>query len=377
MKSTDDTNVMPPPVRILFVDYSETVRRMLRFVMSVDLELHVCGSAGNGADAIRQYLDSSPDVILLNVEPVASGNETVGAIRKLDADIPIIMFCTLTVDTEATVHALTRGATDYVPKPGVSGHLNDVVGYLKATVIPKLKRWGRWFQGLRQKRLLQSQNGQVRPFAPHISAISDIEAIEVVGIGVSTGGPSALAHVLGAIPSSFDVPVLITQHMPIHCTRFLAERLNATCHLEVREAEEGVVLGPGQAWIAPGDQHMVTRRNRSGVTLHLTDDPPENSCRPSADVMFRSIAETFHSRCLAVVMTGMGKDGLEGCREIKHHEGLVYAQDEETSVAWGMPRAVIKSGIADRVVPLPEMAHAIMSIVNAHKVREAREMVPT
>ena len=372
MNSTDDTNVVPPPVRILFVDYSETIRRMLRFVMSVDMELHVCSPAGNGNDAVSQFADARPDVILLNVEPLTSGNDAVSAIRNIDADIPIIMFCTLAVDTEATVDALTRGATDYVPKPGVSGHINDAVDYLRSTVIPKLKRWGRWFQGLRQKRLFAGQKGPGQPSAPHISTPRYNAAIDVVGIGISTGGPSALAHVLKDLPVNFDVPVLITQHMPIHCTRFLAERLNTTCQIEVREAIDGAVLGPGQVWIAAGDKHMVTRRCRSGVSLSLTDDPPENSCRPSADVMFRSIAEVYHNRCLAVVMTGMGKDGLEGCREIKLRGGHVYAQDEETSVAWGMPRAIIQSGMADRIVPLAEMAQAITSIVHSHRNRETR-----
>lgn len=377
MNSTDDTNVMPPPVRIFFVDYSETICRMLRFVMSVDLELHVCGSARNGVDAVSQFPTTLPDVILLDVEPLSSGNDTVGAIRNLDPDIPIIMFCTLAVDTEATVDALTRGANDYVPKPSVSGHINDAVTYLKSTVIPKLKRWGRWFQGLRQKRLLPAQITRDPLSVPHTSTPRSHEPIEVVGIGISTGGPSALAQVLKEFPANFDVPILITQHMPIHCTRFLAERLNNICQLQVREGAEGSVLGPGQAWIAPGDQHMVTRRNRSNVTLHLTNAPPENSCRPSADVMFRSIAKTYHNRCLAVVMTGMGKDGLDGCQEIKWHGGRILVQDEETSVAWGMPRAVIKSDLAERIVPLAEMAHAITSIVTAQNVRERRNLITT
>lgn len=377
MNPTDDTSVMPPPVRIFFVDYSETIYRMLRFVMSVDLELHVCGSARNGVDAVSQFPTTLPDVILLDVEPLSSGNDTVGAIRKLDPDIPIIMFCTLAVDTEATVDAMTRGANDYVPKPSVSGHINDAVTYLKSTVIPKLKRWGRWFQGLRQKRLLPVQVTRDPSSAPHLSTSRNYEPIEAIGIAISTGGPSALAQVLKEFPANFDVPILITQHMPIHCTRFLAERLNNICQLQVREGTEGAVLAPGQVWIAPGDQHMVTRRNRSNVTLHLTNAPPENSCRPSADVMFRSIAKTYHNRCLAVVMTGMGKDGLEGCQEIKWHGGRILVQDEETSVAWGMPRAIIKSDLAERIVPLTDMAHAITSIVAARNMRESHHLVTT
>jgi two-component system chemotaxis response regulator CheB len=184
---------------------------------------------------------------------------------------------------------------------------------------------------------------------------------DAVVIGVSTGGPNALATIVPNLPAVFPVPILIVQHMPPLFTRFLADRLNSQSPLEVREAAGGETLEAGSVLIAPGDHHMVVRRRGAAVVTGLTQEPPENSCRPSVDVLFRSAHDVFGSRILAVVLTGMGQDGLNGCEAIKHGGGSVVIQDEATSVVWGMPGFVARAGLADRVLPLHQLAHELVT----------------
>lgn len=179
--------------------------------------------------------------------------------------------------------------------------------------------------------------------------------IDVVAIGLSTGGPNALAALLPELPADFPVPILIVQHMPRLFTGQLAARLAARCALEVREGHHGAAIGPGQAWIAPGDHHMTVVRGARAPRLRIFQGPPENSCRPAADPLFRSVARSFGARALAVVMTGMGQDGLRGCECIRRAGGQVVVQDEPSSVVWGMPGAVAAAGLAHKVLPLSQI----------------------
>jgi two-component system chemotaxis response regulator CheB len=183
--------------------------------------------------------------------------------------------------------------------------------------------------------------------------------VEVVAIGVSTGGPNALAELLPGIPAGFPVPILIVQHMPPVFTGLLAQRLAAQCRIPVREGTMGALLGPGVAWIAPGDYHMTIERRAAEVRLRTHQGQPENSCRPAVDVLFRSVAQAYGSRSLAVILTGMGQDGLRGCEAIHETGGQVVVQDEASSVVWGMPGAVALAGLAERVLPLSQMAAEI------------------
>jgi two-component system chemotaxis response regulator CheB len=189
--------------------------------------------------------------------------------------------------------------------------------------------------------------------------------VEVVAVAASTGGPNALAEVFAALPADFPVPVVVVQHMPPMFTRLLAERLTARSGLRVEEARSGGVLAPGHAWVAPGDYHMITIRDGGQVRVMLHQDPPENSCRPAADVLFRSAAKTFGPGVLGVVLTGMGADGLRGAEAVREAGGRVIAQDEATSVVWGMPGYVAKAGLADAVLPLPQIAPEIVRRVRA------------
>ncbi|HXE57027.1 MAG TPA: CheB methylesterase domain-containing protein, partial [Gemmatimonadales bacterium] len=184
--------------------------------------------------------------------------------------------------------------------------------------------------------------------------------VEVVCVGVSTGGPNALAALLPALPADFPVPVLIVQHMPPLFTKLLADRLSTQSRIPVREASGGEPLTPGTAWLAPGDRHLVVVPDTDGPRLRLTLDPPENSCRPAVDVLFRSVAAVFGGRALGVILTGMGQDGLRGSEEIRRAGGRILAQDQATSVVWGMPGFVASAGLADRVLPLDQIAPEIV-----------------
>jgi two-component system chemotaxis response regulator CheB len=197
-----------------------------------------------------------------------------------------------------------------------------------------------------------------------ISRASGARPTGVLAIGVSTGGPTALTSVLSELPASFALPVVITQHMPPGFTRLLADRLSMRCPIPVREAQGGELLRPGEAWIAPGDKHLVVAHGPDGLIVELNQDPPENCCRPSVDVLFRSVAAACGENAIAVVLTGMGHDGLNGCRWIKEKRGRVIAQDQETSVVWGMPGSVARAGIADQVLPLQLIASELLRMTD-------------
>ncbi len=353
----------------MLADDSVTVRRLLSETLSADGSLEVCFAARDGREAVSQFSLVHPDVVLLDVEmPVMDGIEATTAIRRLDPRVPILMFSSLTTrGGEATLDALSAGANDYVTKPTRVGHLQDAVAHIRNVLIPMIKHWGKWYRDERRTaatvpaspRLERVPPVSLRrePFSvgPRAAARANSQ-VEVIAIGVSTGGPNALAEVLKSIPKQFPVPILIAQHMPPLFTGLLADRLNHVCPLSVREALDGAALEPGQVWIAPGDRHLVVERQGLNLRVRLNHNPPVNSCRPSADVLFRSVAETFGDAAVAVVLTGMGQDGMEGCRSIRLQGGKVLVQDQATSVVWGMPRVVADAGLADHVLPLDSIA---------------------
>jgi two-component system chemotaxis response regulator CheB len=361
-----------PTVRILLADDSVTVRRLLTETLSNEPGLEVCHAARDGREAVTQFSLVQPDVVILDVEmPVMDGIEAVIAIRQINPKVPILMFSSLTTKGgEATLDALNSGATDYVHKPARSGHLQDAIHHIRTNLTPKVKYWGKWYQEQRSRGarpqgglMLSRQPTETRNREPMSasprSAGRKNAPLEIVAIGVSTGGPNALTEILKAIPPQFPVPIVIVQHMPPLFTGLLANRLNEVCPLTVREAADGVAIGPGHVWVAPGDQHLVVEQQRLQFRLRLDQGPPVNSCRPSVDVLFRTVADVYRDRALAVVLTGMGQDGLEGCRHIRQQGGKVIVQDQATSVVWGMPRAVAEAGLAERVLPLQGMADEI------------------
>jgi two-component system chemotaxis response regulator CheB len=340
---------MMQKIRVLIVDDAVMVRSRLSKILSTDPHIEVVGVAATGRIALAKLPQLKPDVVILDIEmPDLDGLQTLSQIRILDPQLPVIMFSAMTIKgATTTLNALALGASDYVTKPDHILNTGDVTQYLEATLIPKIKAL--------------SRRAITKPtIASPLTAVSTRSNIthtgaEVVAIGVSTGGPNALTTILSTLPADFPVPILIVQHMPPMFTKLLAARLMDKCSLSVREATMGACLTPGTVWIAPGDYHLSVQQTRSGVQLVVDQTPPRNSCRPSADVLFASVAETYGDRALGIILTGMGQDGLQGCYKIRAANGQILAQDEASSVVWGMPKFVVNAGLADAVLAIDDM----------------------
>lgn len=347
------------PVRILIVDDSAVIRKVLGNLLASDPEIVVAGTAGNGIQALARIPEVKPDLVTLDIEmPGMDGLETLVEIRKLYPRLPVIMFSTLTErGATATLDALARGASDYVTKPSQSGESDSSRERVREELIRKIKS----LCAARAPRPLPV------PAAVRVSGYPQAR-IDIVAIGTSTGGPNALTGLIPQFPADFPVPIVIVQHMPALFTRLLAERLNTLARLEVREGKEGQKLQRGQIWIAPGDHHMTVARRGMDFVLGLNRDPQENSCRPAVDVLFRSVAQSYGANVLAVVLTGMGADGTRGSASIRDAGGEVIVQDEASSVVWGMPGSVVAANLADRVYPLNAIAPEVMRRVLMRRV---------
>jgi two-component system, chemotaxis family, protein-glutamate methylesterase/glutaminase len=335
------------PVRVLLVDDSVVVRRLVARLLDEDPAIEVAGTAPDGRVALAMLPRVDPDVVVLDVEmPELDGIATLAAIRERHPRVQVIMFSSLTERGAATtLEALALGAADYVTKPPALGPA--ALDEVREQLVTKV-------------RVLGGRPAPVRAaeLAPVVAPEPEPPAgqVEVVAIGCSTGGPNALAELLIALPADFGAPILIVQHMPPVFTRMLAERLAARSALDVAEATSGAEPRPGQVWMAPGGQHLVVARRAGVVRLDTSNAPPENSCRPSVDVLFRSVAAAYGARALGVVLTGMGRDGVLGSAELRAAGGRVVVQDKASSVVWGMPGLVAAAGLADRVVPISGLA---------------------
>jgi len=344
-----------PAARLLLVDDSAVIRRDLTIALAREPGLEVVGAASNGRVALMKIPLLAPDVVVLDIEmPDLDELDTVAAIRKAWPKLPIIILNVATArGSAATVDALTLGASSYVMKPDVTVPSSEAVAALAEEIVVKMEQCCSTFsRGHRAARL---------PLRGSASLGS--ERIDVVAIGVSTGGPQALMDVVPAFTVDFPVPILIVQHMPPVFTKLLAERLAATARIPVGEGMLYQTLAPGNAWIAPGDFHMKVERDGDEIRLLTDRSAPENSCRPSVDVLFRSVADVYGSHVLAVVMTGMGQDGLRGCEHVHAAGGQIIVQDEASSVVWGMPGFVAKAGLAAQVVPLKRLGAEIVDRV--------------
>lgn len=358
-----------PKIRVLIVDDAVVIRRLLSDTLSNDPEIEVAGTAASGSIAMAKIPQVNPDLVTLDIEmPGLSGLETLEKIRETYPKLPVVMFSTLTDrGATATLEALALGASDYATKPSGVGSMAAALRVVSDTLIPKIKALcGRPNRG--------SVASKVDP-AKRIAClrkpvcVSRQKPLDVLAIGVSTGGPNALAEVTSGLPADFPIPILIVQHMPPTFTRLLAERLDNKCPLTVREAEGGETPRPGEIWIAPGDRHLVVEGSPGWPRLATTEGPPENSCRPAVDVLFRSVAHVYGDRALALVLTGMGQDGLRGAEAIHEAGGSTIVQDEATSVVWGMPGFVENAGLADAVLPLNQIAPALIRRAKAHRNR--------
>lgn len=365
------------PIRVLIVDDSVVIRRMLSDVLAGDPQLKVVGIAANGRIGLSKIPQVNPDIITLDVEmPEMDGLQALAEIRKLYPSLPVIMFSTLTERGAAkTLEALALGASDYITKPANVGSVSLAIERIRAELIPRIKAFCSRAAGSAEDAATPAVISP-RPLFAQAPPARKSSRVDVVAIGVSTGGPNALAEVFPLFPKNFPVPVVVTQHMPPIFTRILAERLDECSPLVVREGAAGEALLPGQAWIAPGGYHLVMERKGLSVKLQTNAEPPENSCRPAVDVMFRSVAKVYGANTLAVILTGMGQDGLRGCEELGRLGAQILAQDEPSSVVWGMPGFVARAGLADKVVPLTEMGVEIARRVMAGQCAPAGVPLP-
>jgi two-component system chemotaxis response regulator CheB len=356
--------------RILIVDDSAVMRSLLRSVVSTDAGMEVAGTAADGASALSCLETLHPDLILLDVEmPVMDGVATLKELRRREHRMPVIMCSSLTQRGAAvTIEALAEGASDYVAKPAGQPSREAAVRALAENLLPKIHAL------TRQGPLPPDSSGSGRsplmfPLAlpPLLMAQPVLSVPQVLAIGVSTGGPAALDVLLPALPANFPLPVLIVQHMPELFTGLFAERMNGRCKLRACEASDGAPVCAGTIYIARGNWHMEVLAGAlpgSQRRLRMSQAPVENQCRPSVDVLFRSAARVYGPGVLAVVLTGMGSDGMNGCRAVRGRGGCVLAQDQATSTVWGMPGAVVRAGLAHKVLPLGGLVPEILCMAN-------------
>jgi two-component system chemotaxis response regulator CheB len=348
--------------RVLVVDDAIGARRAIANALAGAADLEVGRPATSGELALRRLAEDLPDVVLLDDElPGMPGLDVLAAIRSRWPALPVVVFGERTAPgSPAAQQAEQRGACRCLGKPAGLTLGSDLPPALGIELVGALRA---------------AVTGSTAAPGNDLAARPDAgPGFAVVVIGVSTGGPDALLRVIPALPADFPVPILVVQHMPPMFTRLLAERLDTRSSLTVREAVDGAVPAAGQVWIAPGDWHLEVARNDAAARLVLHRNPPENSCRPAVDPLFRAAAAVWRQRTLAVVLTGMGQDGLRGAESIVQAGGSVLAQDEASSVVWGMPGYVAAAGLAERVLPLEEIAPTLDRMVRAPRVARQRQV---
>lgn len=376
-------------IRVLVVDDSSFFRRRLTEIIAADPEMIVAGTANNGREAVERALELKPDVITMDVEmPVMDGIQAVREILKTQR-IPILMFSSLTHNgAKATLDALEAGATDFLPKKfeDIARDKADAIELLRQRIKAVAKR--RLFvkpaaaavtpaapvsrpapapiartpasraELLRTVERLDTTDGYERPFKP------TGKQYKIVAIGTSTGGPVALQTIITALPANFPLPILLVQHMPAAFTGAFAARLNTLAKIEVKEAADGDLVRPGVAYLAPGGKQMLLEGSDSHCKIRIKeDDSPRITFKPSVDITFGSTAKVFQDKVLAVVLTGMGSDGRDGSRLLKQLGSRIWAQDEASSVVYGMPQAVTAAGLTDVEVGLADVASKLISEV--------------
>lgn len=362
--------------RVLIADDEVLVRRMISEVLE-EQGIQVAGFAANSSLTLAKIPQVNPDLILLDLEfDGFTGLQTLIDIRKSYPVLPIIMLGSMREKTvNLALEALALGAHDYVTLPGsISG--DTAKNHLRESLIPKIKIFcpsgnnSDETQETHTKKnrhdIFSTKPAPVNTKPPRKKTIKP-QRVDILAIGVSTGGPNALAQLIPELPKDFPIPIVIVQHMPPYFTSLLAKRLDEKSAICVGEASSGDILRPGHALLAPGDFHMVLKRNGKQVYVETHQAPPENSCRPAADVLFRSVVEIYGANTLGVILTGMGQDGLRGCEMIYEANGQILVQDEKSSVVWGMPGFVSRAGLADQVLPLSQLGVEI-----TRKVKEGR-----
>ena len=361
-------------ISVLVVDDSVVVRRLVASALAGAPDVQVVATAANGRIALSKIERLRPDIVTMDVEmPEMDGLTAVRELRRTGATLPVIMFSALTASgAAATLDALAAGATDYVTKPSQMDSIASAVRAVRDQLLPRIYA-------------LHARNTRTTAFRPTARPVAVPQAlasapgrtgsIDIVAVGASTGGPEALGHVLGNLPADLPVPVVVVQHMPPVFTRMFAERLDRACPLTVLEAFDGAPVRPGTVLIAPGDRHLSLQRRGTQVVAVLSDSPAENSCRPAVDVLFRSVRQIYGGSALGVMLTGMGQDGVSGSRGLRAAGADMIAQDEASSVVWGMPGGVVKAGLATATLPLMEIAPFIVSRVDASRTTRTKVVV--
>lgn len=381
-----------PPYRVIVVDDSAIVRGLLTRHLTEKPNIEVIATAANGKMAIQQCEKHDPDVILLDIEmPVMDGLTAIPHLREAAPDARILMASTLTKrNADISLQAIELGASDYIPKPSSKGDSDEVRDFhhelMEKTLV--LGAAARRAKGqpvpdrepVKEKTAESGLSGgraeaaalatppvpepeeqfQLRPFP------SPTPVIEALVIGASTGGPQALMTLFKELKGKLThIPIFLTQHMPPTFTSILAEHLTKASGRDCGEGRDGQVVKPGELYIAPGDYHMVLKKTEGQVKLALNQEAPENFCRPAVDPLLRSASEVYGNKALVTILTGMGQDGLEGCRPLAEKQAVILAQDEKSSVVWGMPRAVAMHNLCNALVPIEKMADEIIRISEA------------
>ena len=369
-------------LRVLVADDSSLFRRVITEVLGSLPNVEVVGSVSNGKLAVQRVRELRPDLLTLDMEmPEMDGLGVLDALRPAREKVAVIVVSALTRHGgQLTMRALEKGAFDFITKPNAASS-EESLEAIRRELAPRIRALahrleirnilrnrpaaaGSVSSGDKVSAVRELQPGTLDDISGRMNRLAAVAKPEVVLIGVSTGGPNALARILPEIPGNIGVPLLIVQHMPPVFTQSLAESLSPRCAVHVREASHGETIEPNNAYIAPGGRHMRLVPGAEGRKMvQITDDPPENNCKPAVDYLFRSAANNFPGQAMAVILTGMGNDGVLGLRLLKRHGCYVIAQDEASCVVFGMPKAAVDAGLTDAILPLDTIAARITATV--------------
>ncbi len=360
---------MARKIKVVVVDDSAFMRKSLSIMLESDSDIEIIGTARDGVEGFELVKKTSPDIVTLDIEmPRMDGLSTLKKIMK-ECPTSVLMVSSLTTEgAEATMKALEYGAVDFIPKELSFVNVNiinireDLIRKVKEIVKQKSLR-----DRLQRLQSLKPAVDQIKP-SVGIKLVLPKMLYKAVALGISTGGPMSLQKVIPLLSKKIDIPIFIVQHMPPKFTKSLAERLNGMSALEVKEAEADEVVRNGVVYIAPGGFHMTVKKNLGGQTvIKISEEPSTTLHRPSVDVMINSVVEIYGKHTLGVIMTGMGKDGYEGIKEIKRLGGYCMAQDEESCVVYGMPKAIVDAGFADAIAPLNKISEVLNNSVSYGK----------
>ena len=368
-------------ISVLIVDDSVLMRNLVGRIIENTPGLEIADKAMNGMFALEKIPKCNPDVIVLDIEmPVMNGIEFLKERKKRGIDIPVIMLSSIAKEgSRVTMECLELGAADFVTKP--SGSDSPDIGNVAQRLVELIIGYGTKYALVHKNRHVSipfpspAEKGKTtgllskveKKYAP-VTPVRANGKIEIIAIGISTGGPNALREVFAKIDPNLEQPIVVVQHMPAGFTEEFARSLNQICPLEVREAKEGDIVKKGRILIAPGNKHIVVERKPLATVVHLTDDDLCNGHRPSADVLFKSVAEQFQNRALGVIMTGMGRDGAAQITEMRKQGAYTLGQDENSSIVYGMPKVAFEMGGVQKQVALSDMADEISSLARLHAV---------